>query len=86
MKTLNTFRVLLIIGAAFLSIPSFSRTSSKSNASTASNESEREKVEQTIIKVNDYWQSHNSYKTPSFWNWAAYHTGNMERTSSSTMR
>lgn len=78
MKTLNTFRVLLIIGAAFLSIPSFSRTSSKSNASTASNESEREKVEQTIIKVNDYWQSHNSYKTPSFWNWAAYHTGNME--------
>ena len=75
MKTLNTFRALLIVGATFLSIPSFSRTSSKANAS---NESEREKVEQTIIKVNDYWQIHNSYKTPSFWNWAAYHTGNME--------
>ena len=78
MKTLNTFRVLLLVGATFLSLPSFSRTSSKANASTASNASEREKVEQTIIKVNDYWQSHNSYKTPSFWNWAAYHTGNME--------
>lgn len=75
MKTLNTFRVLLLVGATFLSLPSFSRTSSKANAS---NESEREKVEQTIIKVNDYWQIHNSYKTPSFWNWAAYHTGNME--------
>lgn len=75
MKTLNTFRVLLFVGTTFLSLPSFSRTSSKANAS---NESEREKVEQTIIKVNDYWQSHNSYKTPSFWNWAAYHTGNME--------
>ena len=75
MRTLNTFRVLLLVGATFLSLPSFSRTSSKANAS---NESEREKVEQTIIKVNDYWQIHNSYKTPSFWNWAAYHTGNME--------
>lgn len=75
MKTLNTFRVLLFVGTTFLSLPSFSRTSSKANAS---NESEREKVEQTIIKVNDYWQIHNSYKTPSFWNWAAYHTGNME--------
>ncbi len=39
---------------------------------------ELDRVEKTIRLVNDYWQSHNSYETPSFWNWAAYHTGNME--------
>lgn len=38
----------------------------------------RDSVINIIYKVNDYWQSHNSYETSSFWNWAAYHTGNME--------
>jgi rhamnogalacturonyl hydrolase YesR len=31
-----------------------------------------------INKVNDYWQSNNSPKVRSFWDNAAYHTGNME--------
>ena len=31
-----------------------------------------------ITKVNDYWQSHHNLKTRSFWDEAAYHTGNME--------
>lgn len=39
---------------------------------------ELDKVLNTIQLANDYWQTNNSYKTPSFWNWAAYHTGNME--------
>lgn len=37
-----------------------------------------EQVASKIRLANNYWQSHNSYETPSFWNWAAYHTGNME--------
>ena len=31
-----------------------------------------------ITKVNDYWQSSHSPKVRSFWDEAAYHTGNME--------
>ena len=31
-----------------------------------------------ITKVNDYWQQHHSPKVRSFWDDAAYHTGNME--------
>lgn len=31
-----------------------------------------------ITKVNDYWQSHHNPKVRSFWDEAAYHTGNME--------
>ena len=31
-----------------------------------------------ITKVNDYWQQHHSPKVRSFWDEAAYHTGNME--------
>ena len=31
-----------------------------------------------INKVNNYWQSHNPAETRSFWDPAAYHTGNME--------
>ncbi len=33
---------------------------------------------ETITKVNDYWQQHHSPKVRSFWDEAAYHTGNME--------
>ncbi len=33
---------------------------------------------QIINKVNDYWQQHHSPKVRSFWDEAAYHTGNME--------
>lgn len=45
---------------------------------TSSATSQTDKVAETIIKVNDHWQNNNSYKTSSFWNYAAYHTGNME--------
>ena len=31
-----------------------------------------------IIKVNNYWQAHNTPYVRSFWDHAAYHTGNME--------
>ena len=31
-----------------------------------------------IIKVNNYWQAHNTPNVRSFWDHAAYHTGNME--------
>lgn len=31
-----------------------------------------------IVKVNDYWQQHHSPLVRSFWDEAAYHTGNME--------
>ena len=31
-----------------------------------------------ITKVNDYWQQHHSPQVRSFWDEAAYHTGNME--------
>ena len=31
-----------------------------------------------ITKVNDYWQQHHSPLVRSFWDEAAYHTGNME--------
>ncbi len=31
-----------------------------------------------IVKVNDYWQQHHKPQVRSFWDEAAYHTGNME--------
>ena len=37
-----------------------------------------DQVDATIIKVNDYWQQHNKAEVRSFWDNAAYHTGNME--------
>ena len=36
------------------------------------------KVLDQIIKVNNYWQAHNTPYVRSFWDHAAYHTGNME--------
>ena len=35
-------------------------------------------VEQKIRLANNYWQKNNSPESSAFWNWAAYHTGNME--------
>lgn len=35
-------------------------------------------VRKIIDKVNNYWQSHNSPQMRSFWDNAAYHTGNIE--------
>lgn len=38
----------------------------------------REQVAEVITKVNDYWQTHNKAEVRSFWDNAAYHTGNTE--------
>ena len=48
------------------------------NTSAQTDKQQLEKVENTISLVNNYWQSHNNYATSAFWNWAAYHTGNIE--------
>lgn len=39
---------------------------------------EAKQVRQIISKVNDYWQANNAPETSAFWDYAAYHTGNME--------
>lgn len=37
-----------------------------------------EQVKELITRVNTYWQQNNKAETRSFWDPAAYHTGNME--------
>lgn len=39
---------------------------------------EAKQVRRIIDKVNTYWQTHNKAEVRSFWDNAAYHTGNME--------
>lgn len=39
---------------------------------------EAEEVRAIIARVNDYWQQHHAPEVWSFWDQAAYHTGNME--------
>ncbi len=46
--------------------------------SFAAKPTEAEQVRAIIHKVNDYWQSNNKPEVRSFWDNAAYHTGNME--------
>lgn len=36
------------------------------------------KVRRIIDKVNEHWQKNHKPETSSFWNYAVYHTGNME--------
>lgn len=36
-----------------------------------------EQLKQLIVNVNDYWQQNNKAEMTSFWDVAAYHTGNM---------
>ncbi len=38
----------------------------------------REQVAQLINKVNNYWQANNRAEVWAFWDYAAYHTGNIE--------
>ena len=38
----------------------------------------REQVADAITRVNAYWQKNNKAEVRSFWDNAAYHTGNME--------
>ena len=39
---------------------------------------EAQEVRKIIDKVNTYWQTNNKPEVRSFWDNAAYHTGNME--------
>ena len=45
-----------------------------------------EEVINTIHKVNNYWQTNHPEHGRSFWDNAAYHTGNMEAYFSVTIR
>lgn len=67
---MNRFQKLALIGAGalFLSGPGV-------RAKTLSPAEEARKI---IDKVNTYWQSNNKPEVRSFWDNAAYHTGNME--------
>ena len=47
-------------------------------AGRASTVSYRDSVVKIIRLVNDSWQERHDPLTPAFWNWAAYHVGNME--------
>ena len=38
----------------------------------------QEQVAEIIAKVNNYWQTNNTYAVRAFWDNAAYHTGNIE--------
>ena len=40
--------------------------------------SEAKQVRMIIDKVNSYWQNHNKPEARAFWDYATYHTGNME--------
>ena len=48
------------------------------SATASATTDEAGKVLDMIIKANNYWQEHNTPYVRSFWDHAAYHTGNME--------
>ena len=49
-----------------------------SNAALSAKKTEAETVREIIDKVNRHWQKENVPEVRSFWDNAAYHTGNME--------
>ena len=61
------YHLLFIISGLFISASSF-----------ASQTDDAAKVLDMIVKVNNYWQANNTPYVRSFWDHAAYHTGNME--------
>ena len=60
-------QTLVCAGALLLSMQAAAKPSS-----------EAKEVRGIIDKVNTYWQTHNKPEVRSFWDNAAYHTGNME--------
>ncbi len=65
----NVFRkVLLGAGLLMLILPMMAAKQNK----------EAQEVRKIIDKVNTYWQTNNKPEVRSFWDNAAYHTGNME--------
>ena len=63
-------RVFLILFALIALLPA----RGKANGDKYS----KEDVKEMIVSVNNYWQEHNKAEVRSFWDNAAYHTGNME--------
>ena len=63
---MKKFLILLIVFAAVVQQSTFASTEKAG------------KVLDQIIKVNNYWQANNTPYVRSFWDHAAYHTGNME--------
>lgn len=65
----NVFKkVLLSAGLLMLMLPMIAAKQNK----------EAQEVRKIIDKVNTYWQTNNKPEVRSFWDNAAYHTGNME--------
>lgn len=65
----NVFKkVLLSAGLLMLMLPAIAAKQNK----------EAQEVRKIIDKVNTYWQTNNKAEVRSFWDNAAYHTGNME--------
>lgn len=71
MMNKSFFYSICLLGLLFLSC------TSQRKATTASGMS-KDEVMAVIRKVNGYWQTNHSPKQRAFWDWAAYHTGNME--------
>lgn len=64
-------KVLLSAGLLMMVLPMVAAKSNKQNK-------EAQEVRKIIDKVNTYWQTNNKPEVRSFWDNAAYHTGNME--------
>ena len=73
-------RLLLVLFVATLSLPLPLLADELSYDGGPFTESTQRsgKVLDMIIKVNNYWQANNTPYVRSFWDHAAYHTGNME--------
>lgn len=67
--------IIIIITSVLTSVIT---TSCNSKSALTDISKSKNEVITLINKVNDKWQNENSYKTRSFWDNAAYHTGNME--------
>ena len=64
-------KVLLGAGLLMMALPMVAAKPNKQNK-------EAQEVRKIIDKVNTYWQTNNKPEVRSFWDNAAYHTGNME--------
>ncbi|MCW3805497.1 glycoside hydrolase family 88/105 protein [Plebeiibacterium marinum] len=63
--------ILVVVSVLLLSCTQREKNNSICNNFT------KQDIKDVIIKVNDYWQTHNTSKKRAFWDHAAYHTGNI---------
>lgn len=77
-------KILLFMTAAALAMPMNAAKSSASKATKAKKEVNatktwnHEQIAELVTSVNTYWQTNNKAEVRSFWDNAAYHTGNIE--------